>query len=521
MTDAPSASASDDPTTIASAPPENRREVERGAIRYALRILWHRDVSRIGTLGILPAEPTSAVVRRSPPFDPIEDTCLSREPFVFITPTEHDLEIRPGNTRTVVVVNGRRLDRPRAFSVAEAQAGIIMLLGNEIVVCLHQIEVPVQRGPQLGLVGDSDAIERVRRQILDVAGLDAPVLVRGETGTGKELVAAAIQRESPLADKPFVTVNLAEVPAETAASAFFGHVRGAFTGAARDHAGFFAQADGGTLLLDELALAIPPVPNMLLRVIETGQIRPVGSSHSRKVRVRLICATDEKLERAVREGRFSNPLLQRLERLEIRLPLLRERREDLGSLFLHFVRQELAAVGESRRLDADSFRKDEAPWLAAPDFARIALAEFPGNVRTLMNIATRLVAASRGKRHATFNDRVEQLISAKAPIDEPVRRPGGRLPKVTDEQIRSALERHHHNISAAAADLGIHRDTLYDRMASRPPGIRSSSTLSDEEVLASRARHHADLDAMADDLGVSRKGLAARLRQALARLKRD
>jgi two-component system nitrogen regulation response regulator GlnG len=260
---------------------------------------------------------------------------------------------------------------------------------------------------------------------------------------------------------------------------------------------------------------------MLLRVIETGQIRPVGSGRSHKVRVRLVCATDEKLERAVREGRFSNPLFQRLGRLQIRLPLLRERREDLGSLFLHFLRKDLAAVGEGHRLDVDRLRKDEAPWLAAPDFARIALAEFPGNVRTLENIASRLVASSRGKRHATFNDQVEELVSASAPIDEPVRRPGGRPPKITDEQIRKALERHNHNVSAAASDLGIHRDTLYERMANRPLGIRSTSTLSDEEVLASRARHHADLDAMAADLGVSRKGLAARLRQALARMKRD
>jgi two-component system nitrogen regulation response regulator GlnG len=469
----------------------------------------------------LPAQPISAVVRRSPPFDPFKDTCLSRDPFLSIVSTDREIEIRPGNTRTAVAVNGTRLDGPRAFSTFEAKAGIILLLGHEIVVCLHQIEVPVERGPQLGLVGDSDVIERVRRQILDVAGLDAPVLVRGETGTGKELVAAAIQREGPRADKPFVMVNLAEVPAETAASLFFGHVRGAFTGAARDHAGFFAQADGGTLLLDEVALAVPPVPNMLLRVIETGQIRPIGSGRSRKVQVRLICATDEKLERASHEGRFSNPLFQRLSRLQIRLPLLRERREDLGSLFLHFLRRDLATVGESGRLDADRFRNDEAPWLAAPDFAKIALADFPGNVRTLENIATRLVAASRGKRHATFNDQVEELVSATTPTEEPVRRPGGRPPKVTDEQIRSALERHNNNVSAAAADLGIHRDTLYERMANRSQGIRSTSTLSDEEVLASRARHHADLDAMAADLGVSRKGLAARLRQALARMKRD
>lgn len=520
MTNDPSPSASEEPTTVASGPPEERRQAEGGVIRYALRILWHRDVSRIGTLGILPAQPISAVVRRSPPFDPVKDTCLSRDPFLSVVSTARELEIRPGKTRTAVVVNGSRLDGPRVFSAGQAKAGIIILLGHEIVVCLHQVEVPVQRGPQLGIVGDSDVIERVRRQILDVADLDAPVLVRGETGTGKELVARAIHREGPRPDQPFVDVSMAEVPAETAASLFFGHVRGAFTGASRDHAGYFVEADGGTLFLDEIALAPRPVQNMLLRVIETGQIRPVGSGRSRKVHVRLVCATDEKLERAVDEGRFSNPLFHRLGRLQIRLPLLRERREDIGSLLLHFLRNDLASTGEGHRLDADRLHEDEPPWLSAPDFARIALADFPGNVRTLENITSRLVASNRGKRHATFDEEVEELVSASAPIDEPVRPPGGRAPKVTDEQIRRALERHNHNVSAAAVDLGIHRDTIYQRLTNRPHGIRSASSLSDEEVLASRARHDADLDAMAADLGVSRKGLAARLRQALARLKR-
>jgi len=518
MTDDPSASASEDPTTVASAPPQDRHQAEGGAIRYALRILWHRDVRRIGNVGILPALPITAVVRRSPPFDPIEDTCLSRDPFLSIVSTGRELEIRPGNTRTVIAVNGTGLHSPRAFSAGEAKAGIIILLGNEIVVCLHQVRVPVQRGPKLGLVGDSDVMEDIRRQIREVASLDSTVLVRGETGTGKELVAAAIQREGSRADQPYVQVSMTEVPAETAASAFFGHVRGAFTGATRDHAGFFVEADGGTLFLDEIALAPVPVLNMLLRVTETGQVRPVGGGRTRKVRVRLICATDEKLERAVREGKFPEPVFQRLSRLQIRLPLLRERREDIGSLFLHFLRTDLADVGEGGRLDEDRLRKDEAPWLAAPDFARIALAAFPGNVRTLKNIASRLVASSQGERHAIFNERVEELIAAPPSIDEPDRPTAGRRSKVTDEQIRRTLERHNHNVSAAAADLGIHRDTIYERM-DRPHGVRSSSTLSDEEVLASRARHHADLDAMAADLGVSRKGLAARLRQALARLK--
>lgn len=512
---------SDDPTTVTFRPLVDPRSATSGTARSALRIVWHRDVRRIGQVGLLPAEPISAVDRRSAPFDRVNDIMLSRDPFLSIVQGANGVEIRPGHTRTTVEVNGSPLDAPRTFSAREVKAGVPILLEEEILVCLHQIEVPIERGPLLGLVGDSDAIERVRRQIVSVADLDAPVLVRGETGAGKELVAQAVQRQSKQAGGPFVEVSVADVPRETAASAFFGHARGAFTGASREHPGFFVEANGGTLFLDEIALAPAEVQNMLLRVLDRGEFRPVGSARSRKVSVRLICATDEKLEVAVKEGRFSKPLLERLSRLHIRVPPLRERREDIGVLLLHYLRGELAKIGQADCLDAPSLDGSESPWLGATDVARIARDDLSGNVRSLMNIASRLVASSRGSRHAIFDANVEELLSDSGQSEEVSQRQSGRPAKFTDDEMKRALERHNNNFTAAAADLGINRSTLYDRIGKHTEGIRSASNLSDVEVLASHARHGANLDAMASELGVSRKGLAARLREALTSRKRD
>jgi two-component system, NtrC family, nitrogen regulation response regulator GlnG len=382
------------------------------------------------------------------------------------------------------------------------------------VVCLHRIEVPVRRGAALGIVGDSDAIEEVRRQVLSVADLDATVLVRGATGTGKELVALAIRDASKRANSPFVKISLADIPAQTAASALFGHERGAFTGATQAHAGHFVEADGGTLFLDEIALAAPDVQNMLLRVLETGEVRPLGSSRSRRVNVRVIAATDEKLEAAVEEGRFSEPLLHRLAGYQIRLPLLRERREDVGSLLLHFLRRELAAIGASDQLGPRELT--ERPWLEASDVAQIALGQLRGNVRALRNLARQLAISSRGARHARMDAVVAHMLSADEP--GPPRAPeGDRAGKASDDDIHAALARNNFNFAAAADELGIHRSTLYDRLRKNPGSVRLASDLSDAEILASHDRHAGDLAAMAGDLRVSRKKLAALLKQALAR----
>src|SRR6185312_6957008 len=454
-----------EPSTVLNVRQESAKRSEGERRRHpALRIAWHRDVQRIGHVAVLSTSEPSDISRMSGPFDPVKDVVLSRAPFFTVVDRGGKVEIRPRETRMSIEINGRPFVEPLTFSDKEVSAGVIILLAQEIVVCLHRLEFPVQRGPTLGFVGDSDAMERVRRQILSVADLDTTVLVRGATGTGKELVALAIRFGSKRATKPFVSVSLADIPGETAASALFGHERGSFTGAAQAHSGLFVQADGGTLFLDEVALAAPEVQNLLLRVLETGEVRALGSSRGRKVDVRVVAATDEKLEMAVEEGRFSEPLLHRVSGYEVRLSPLRERREDIGPLLLHFLQRELASIGESDRLEPRDL--SERPWLEASDVAKIALGEVRGNVRAIRNLAKQLVITSRGARHVRADEVGAQPFAAResSPPYAAASDASDQAGTVSDLEIEAALVRSNFNFAAAAKRLGIHRGTLYDRL---------------------------------------------------------
>jgi two-component system nitrogen regulation response regulator GlnG len=507
----------DDPTTVVGARRADDETASDRTTVLALTIVWHRDVRRIGDIGLLLHPEGSQISRKTPPFDPGADVVLSRAPFVSVLDRGGPAELRPIPSSVEIAVDGRPLENVLRLAEDQVRSGVILLLADELVVCLHRLLAPVQRGPSLGIVGSGDAIESVRRQIARVADLDASVLIRGETGTGKELVALAIKDGSTRAAGPFVTVSMADVPPQTAAAELFGYEKGAFTGAAQGRPGYFAQAHGGTLFLDEIALAAPEVQKMLLRVLETGEVRPLGSSRTRKVDVRLIAATDEKLEVAVRQGRFLEPLLHRLSGYQIPLPPLRERREDVGVLFLHFLRKELAAVGDLDGLVARDLA--ERPWLEATDVARIARNFFPGNVRTLRNVARQLVISNRGEKYAKIDSVIERMLATDRSSDDVPDKPPilGRSSKVSDAEIHEALQRRNYNFSAAADALGIHRSTLYERVRANPQGVRSASEIADREILESHDRHEGDIAAMAAELHVSPKPLKARLTDALAR----
>ncbi len=507
-----------DPSTVVASPSSSGDHDGRARSQPALTVLWHRDVRRIGECDVLDGTGEVQISRKTAPFDSTADVVLSsREPFMAIIDRGGPIEVRPCPSKTNVVVDGARLDGARVFSEEQVRAGVVLLLADELVVCLHRANQPRLRGPALAMIGGSDAIEAVRRQVIQVADLDTPVLVRGETGTGKELVALAIREKSRRAAGPFVKISLADVPEQTAAAELFGYERGAFTGAAQSHPGLFAQADGGTLLLDEIADGASDVQKMLLRVLETGELRPLGSGRARKVDVRLVAATDARLETAMREGRFAEPLYHRLASFPIPVPPLRERREDVGLLLLHFLHKELAAVGQGDRLETRPLA--ERAWLKASDVARIARSDFPGNVRTIRNIARRIVIFNRAERDARLDPVAEAMLAE----DEPARvapTPSAappRVSKVSDDEIEEALARHNYNHSAAARALGIDRSTLYDRVRANPRGVRSASDLSDAEILECHARHRGDLAAMAADLRVSPKPLAARLKQLRGR----
>ena len=234
-----------------------------------------------------------------------------------------------------------------------------------------------------GMIGDCPAVLEVQELCRRFARVSAPVLVRGESGTGKDLVARAIHELGPRAGKPLVSENCAAIPETLLESVLFGHVRGAFTGAVRDHPGHFVAADKGTLFLDEIGDMAPAMQAKLLRVLQEGEVRPVGGTKVRRIAVRVIAATNQDLEAMVPQGRFREDLYYRLDVLQLRLPTLRERGSDIVLLARHF-------LGEAGRRDGRQRTLSPAAEKV------IAEAGWPGNVRQLQNEMQRAAALVEG-----------------------------------------------------------------------------------------------------------------------------
>ncbi|MGH8027848.1 MAG: nitrogen regulation protein NR(I) [Pseudoxanthomonas sp.] len=241
------------------------------------------------------------------------------------------------------------------------------------------------------LIGATPAMLALFRAIGRLAQAPLSVLVTGETGTGKELVAHALHRESPRARKPFIALNTAAIPAELLESELFGHEAGAFTGAQRRHIGRFEQADGGTLFLDEIGDMPLPLQTRLLRVLAEGEFFRVGGRELIRVDVRVIAATHQNLEALVAEGRFRADLLHRLDVVRLQLPPLRERRDDVAQLAENFL-----AIA-SRKLGAPAKR------FAAPALEALRAYDWPGNVRELENVCWRLAAMAPGETITPFD----------------------------------------------------------------------------------------------------------------------
>jgi len=301
------------------------------------------------------------------------------------------------------------------------------------------------------LIGTSVPMERVKEIIGKVAVTDSPVLIEGESGTGKELVAAAIHRLSSRAKRPFIPVNCSAIPQDLLESEFFGHVRGAFSGAVADALGLFRGADEGTIFLDEIAELSPALQVKLLRVLQEMQVRPVGSTKAFPVDVRVIAATNRDLERAMTEGSFRQDLFYRLNVVRVTLPPLRERREDIPSLINHFLRR------FNKRFHRDV--RGVAPEALAAQSAYT----FPGNVRELENLIERAFAmGSREQIALTDLPSLSKTPMASTPVTSPESVPA--LADVERELILKALAVFKDDKEAAAKALGISRRTIYRRL---------------------------------------------------------
>jgi len=302
-----------------------------------------------------------------------------------------------------------------------------------------------------GIVGRSQAMKDVVSILERIAPSDVPILVEGESGTGKDLLARAAHAMSSRATGPYVALNMSAIPENLAEAELFGHEKGAFTGAEQARAGFFAEAEGGTLFLDEVGLLPPALQPKLLRVLQDGEYIPVGSRKARKANVRVIAATNEDLARSVKAGRFREDLWFRLRVVPVRLPPLRERREDVPLLVEHFVKKHAARLARAPLSpDADAMKALlDHPW--------------PGNIRELEHAIERGLLLARGDA-ITLADLPPEL----SPPADAGPAAEGRYRRARDAWERrffeDLLREAGGSVGKAAELAGLHRSTLYEKL---------------------------------------------------------
>lgn len=342
---------------------------------------------------------------------------------------------------------------------------------DQFVICVQRtlenrrLRQEVQRSRELlahkdfhGLIGHSQPMLSLMGHIKQLAAADGPVLIVGESGTGKELVARAVHGESSQRNTSQVVVNCAGIPAELLESELFGHTAGAFTGAAKERKGLFAEADRGSIFLDEISETPLSMQAKLLRVLQDGKIRPVGSNKEVSTKARIIAATNKDLEEETAQGRFREDLFYRLETFTLRVPPLREREEDLEILAGRFLYTFTAKLGRDIRGFSD------------PALDVLKNYPFPGNVRELQNAVERAVTLSQGRwitprdlpqrmRENNLSSQHTPQLSAQSTLLQ-----GDRLPtleELKERYIAHVLEQTQGNKRRAAALLGIGRRTLY------------------------------------------------------------
>ncbi len=501
-----------------------------------LTILAHPDPTRIGERAVLAPFLSGKSVplsRLEPLFAPprdqgtpryLEDARLSRRPLL-LRPlgkaAQDGVELDPGGTSTLLTLGGEPLAQTRRIPDAELAAGVTLVLARRVALLLHHTELLTPSEHSHGLVGESSAVVALREQIERAARRHDPVLLCGETGTGKELVARAIHRLSERRGKKFLTINLGAVPGELAGAELFGVARGAHTGAERKRPGYFQRAEGGTLLLDELGEASPEIQVALLRAIENQEIQVLGGQEPRKVDVRVLAATDADLDAAIESGTFRAPLLHRLT-TKIHLPPLRARRDDVGRLTVHFLRRELDAAGKAELLSPVG--PDQHPWINAELLARLTCYHWPGNVRELENVVREITGTSA--------DRAEMSLAASSPclrnpavalavprpatpaVTPPVadrdalRSPG----EITTAELLDALGAAEWSVRGAARRLHISATSAY-RLCDASAQIPKASALDRAQIEDAAARCQGNRVAMARRLRVSPRALLARMKK--------
>jgi Nif-specific regulatory protein len=306
-----------------------------------------------------------------------------------------------------------------------------------------------------GIIGDSKAMQSLFEKMAKVVDTRVSVLIEGETGTGKELVASAVHYQSRRKDRLFIAQNCAALPETLLESELFGHKKGAFTGATEDKKGLFELADGGTLFLDEIGEMPLGLQAKILRTLQEGEVRPLGSGVVKNVDVRIVAATNRKLEDEVAAGRFRQDLYYRLQVFPVRIPALRERREDIPVLAAHFLKRYTHELGKP----VAGFSQQAMELLMSYDF--------PGNVRELENEVQRLVIQCEPGGYVMAEHLSPRIRNIEGLLDK-IRAPRGTLKDMIEHiekwLLIEALREHGNNKSATAKTLGITREGLHKKL---------------------------------------------------------
>jgi transcriptional regulator with AAA-type ATPase domain len=472
-----------------------------------LTIAWHPDPQRIGQQYLASGAGPLAVSRLLPLFRAPEMEGaglayggISRAPLQIEQDQDGNLTLTPPASRMVTEVNGVTIDGPVVLTAQQVEAGAILGLGRAVLLCLHWMRCLPQANAADGWLGVGQAAIRVRALIRQVAATDATVLLLGETGSGKEVAARAIHSLSARAGAVLVSVNMAALNESLAAADLFGASKGAYTGAQAARDGWFAEAEGSTLFLDEIGNTPATVQPMLLRVLETGEYRPLGAPRDRRSSARLIAATDQDL---YGDG-FNQPLLRRLESFIVQLPPLRTRREDIGLLIAHGL--------QGSRNDGAQVQ------LPAALVQQFLLYDWPGNVRQLNHVLKRCVLALRMGEVPNFGELVDRA-AQRAPASSAAghaaaaatARPRKTLADISPQEVLQAMDDNEWYIQGAAQALGVSRPSLYKLLEAHPQ-VRRPEHIGPDEIRQALEACGGDIEDSAARLRTPTEALRRQLR---------
>ncbi|MDX1734216.1 MAG: sigma 54-interacting transcriptional regulator [Halioglobus sp.] len=483
-------------------------------LQLLLTVLFHPDVERIGEVARVrrTRDGRPCVLGRNGP-----DFCApATRPVPLGDPhvSRRALELDFNGDRVVVRrmegssrarLAGGELFEQVVLDNAALRRGVPLLLSHSIVLLLRLAPPPAQDELAAGaLLGGSSTMQRLRAAIRAAGRSQLDVLIRGETGSGKELVAAALHAASARADKPMVSVNMAAIPPELAPAMLFGSARGAFTGADRASAGYFREAGGGTLFLDEIGDTPRAVQPQLLRALQQREIQSGGGAIER-VDVRVISATDAALDDPA--SGFSAALRHRLGALEIEVPPLREHPEDIGELLLACLESAARQSGDPGRLPRKGM---EQPAVAAWSgiFFAFACHDWPGNVRELSNRAQQLLFTGDGVPSPA--DPVLRSLAATPQAAAVARR--RRMQDIDDDQFDRAMRDNRFEIKAVAGQLGVSRTSVYRRIE-QSGDYRLAGEIPEDVLRDALVAHSRSVADAAASLRVSASGLASRVRK--------